>query len=139
MQRRRGRRGRYRRTQWATFYTEGLPRLSVGGRVQGYIRPPSSKNLPIPPLLPSRSPARAFCSPSSLTYARAYDGPFTMDTIVAASWPSPLRRRSLVSSTDSICPPRGCLITGRRMDRGRERRLEAVRSYVSPCMCICVY
>lgn len=26
-----------------------------------------------------------------------------MDTVVAASWPSPLRRRSLVSWTDSIC------------------------------------
>lgn len=50
------------------------------------------------------------------------DGPFTIDTIVAASWPSPLRRRSLVSSTDSICPPRGCLITGRRVDRGRARQ-----------------
>ena len=41
-----------------------------------------------------------------------HDSPFTIDTIVAAGWPSPLRRRSLVSSTDSICLPRGCLITG---------------------------
>lgn len=47
-----------------------------------------------------------------------HDSPFTIDTVVAAGWPSPLRRRSLVSSTDSICLPCGCLITGRRVDHG---------------------
>lgn len=51
--------------------------------------------------------------------------PFTIDTIVAAGWPSPLRPRSLVSSTDSICLPRGCLITG--LESGPWSRAERER------------
>lgn len=119
-------------------YPRTLPGLS-GGRMgwlsldRGCIRPPSPCKPAGPlrsPFAPAARPPTRVLPPRSVrlrprTYIRArehHDGPFTIDTIVAASWPSPLRRRSLVSSTDSICPPRGCLITGRRVDRGRARQ-----------------
>lgn len=104
-----------------------LSGLSVGGRVNQdvsvHLAPVSQATLPPSLFHPPPHFAPRLVRPRTYTYARApRDGPFTIDTIVAASWPSPLRRRSLVSSTDSICPPRGCLITGRRVDRGRARQ-----------------
>lgn len=104
-----------------------LPGLSVGWLASrpGCIRPPSLCK-PGDPLSPSHprilSLIRSGFGLAPILTRERRDGPFTIDTIVVASWPSPLRRRSLVSSTDSICPPRGCLITGRRVDRGRARQ-----------------
>lgn len=104
-----------------------LPGLSrwVGGSRTGdvsvHLTPVSQATMPPLPL--HFVPRSVQLRPRTYIHAREHrDGPFTIDTIVAASWPSPLRRRSLVSSTDSICPPRGCLITGRRVDRGRARQ-----------------
>jgi len=104
-----------------------LPGLLVGWVASrpGCIRPPSPCKPGDPP--PSPHPCilsliRSGFGLAPIPTRECCDGPFTIDTIVAASWPSPLRRRSLVSSTDSICPPRGCLITGRRVDRGRARQ-----------------
>lgn len=107
-----------------------LPGLSVEWVASrpGCIRPPSLcvSQAILPPVhsVPPRilSLIRSGFGLAPIPTRERRDGPFTIDTIVAASWPSPLRRRSLVSSTDSICPPRGCLITGRRVDRGRARQ-----------------
>lgn len=104
-----------------------LPGLSVGWVASrpGCIRPPSpcKPGDPLSPPYPRiLSLIRSGFGLAPILTRECRDGPFTIDTIVVASWPSPLRRRSLVSSTDSICPPRGCLITGRRVDRGRARQ-----------------
>lgn len=111
----------------------------MGGRLQvehprsggGWLALPSerprgrSERVRSPPFALPPFPTLFGCLGSGGTRAE-HDSPFTIDTIVVAGWPSPLRLRSLVSSTDSICLPRGCLITGRRVDHGREQESRRV-------------
>lgn len=89
----------------------------------------SSPTSSFSPQRSTRSPSFLFSLPPSVRPVAEVRtrriAPFTIDTIVAAGWPSPLRPRSLVSSTDSICLPRGCLITG--LESGPWSRAERER------------
>lgn len=89
----------------------------------------SSPTSSFSPQRSTRSPSSLFSLPLSVRPVAEVRtrriAPFTIDTIVAAGWPSPLRPRSLVSSTDSICLPRGCLITG--LESGPWSRAERER------------